>query len=200
MYRFIIKMLSHSSTEHNVCTHTHPHGHARKCCQITLVHTHGHTRAKTRYAGPHCTTRTCSSASRLAAHTPCRKQQQSCSVSRARRLPVVPHTCAAKATSELHRLRRPPPPLLPTAASSRRQQQALVPEEVSCAHGDQWWRPRRSIGHGELHLRAPTEHPLEFQFSKPGGGGVQRGARTHLVVRSMPELYRIPGLRQGGHP
>ena len=43
------------------------------------------------YAGPHCTTRTCSSASRLAAHTPCRKQQQSCSASRARRLPVLPH-------------------------------------------------------------------------------------------------------------
>ena len=40
-------MLSHSSTEHNVCTHTHPHGHARKCCQITLVHTHGHTRGAT---------------------------------------------------------------------------------------------------------------------------------------------------------
>ena len=47
MYRFIIKILSNSSTEHNVCTHTHPHGHARKCCQITLVHTHGHTRGAT---------------------------------------------------------------------------------------------------------------------------------------------------------
>jgi hypothetical protein len=47
MYRFVIKMISHSSTEHNVCTHTHPHGHARKCCQITLVHTHGHTRGAT---------------------------------------------------------------------------------------------------------------------------------------------------------
>ena len=47
MYRFIIKMISHSSTEQNVCTHTHPHGHARKCCQITLVHTHGHTRGAT---------------------------------------------------------------------------------------------------------------------------------------------------------
>ena len=40
-------MISHSSTEQNVCTHTHPHGHARKCCQITLVHTHGHTRGAT---------------------------------------------------------------------------------------------------------------------------------------------------------
>ena len=89
---------------------------------------------KRRYAGPHCTTRTCSSASRLAAHTPCRKQQQSCSASRARRLPVVPHTCAAKATRELHCLRRPPLPLLPTAASARRQEQAQAPEEVSCAH------------------------------------------------------------------
>ena len=41
------KMISHSSTEQNVCTNTHPHGHARKCCQITLVHTHGHTRGAT---------------------------------------------------------------------------------------------------------------------------------------------------------
>ena len=40
-------MISHSSTEQNVCTHPHPHGHARKCCQITLVHTHGHTRGAT---------------------------------------------------------------------------------------------------------------------------------------------------------
>ena len=46
---------------------------------------------KRRYAGPHCTTRTCSSASLDAAHPPCRKQQQSCSASRARRLPVF-HT------------------------------------------------------------------------------------------------------------
>ena len=175
MYRFIIKMLSHSSTEHNVCTHTHPHGHARKCCQITLVHTHGHTRGATLVL----------TVQREHAHPPCRKQQQSCSASRARHLPVVPHTCAAKATSELLGLRRPPPPLLPTAAGARRQQQALAVEEVSCALGDQWRCPRRSIGHRELHLRAPTEHPLEFQFSKPGGGGVRRGARTHLVVRSM---------------
>ena len=47
MYCFIIKMLSHSSTQQNMCTHTHPNGHARKCCQITLVHTHGHTRGAT---------------------------------------------------------------------------------------------------------------------------------------------------------
>ena len=157
MYRFIIKMLSHSSTEHNVCTHTHPHGHARKCCQITLVHTHGHTRGAT--PGPHCTTSTCSSASHRAAHPPCRDQEQRRSATRARRLQVFPHTCAAKGDTELHRLRRPPLPLLPTAAAARRQQQALVPEEVSCAHGDQQRRPRRPIGHGEVHLRAATEHP-----------------------------------------
>ena len=35
-------MISHSSTEQNMCTQTHPNGHAHKSCQITLVHTHGH--------------------------------------------------------------------------------------------------------------------------------------------------------------
>ena len=45
---------------------------------------------KRRYAGPHCTTRTSACASLHAVHPPCRKQQQSCSATRARRLPVVP--------------------------------------------------------------------------------------------------------------
>ena len=30
-------MISHSSTEQNVCTHTHPHGHARKCLSVSSV-------------------------------------------------------------------------------------------------------------------------------------------------------------------
>ena len=80
MYRFIIKMISHSSTEQNVCTHPHPHGHARKskCCQITLVHTHGHTRGATLvltvqrgHAQAHLCTlhiRRAASSSRAAAH------------------------------------------------------------------------------------------------------------------------------------
>ena len=150
-------MISHSSTEQNVCTHTHPHGHARKCCQITLVHTHGHTRGATLvltvqpgHAQAHLgSLHICraASSSRAAAHR-AHNAFQCCHT----------HT-PQKATSELLGLRRPPPPLLPTAAGARRQQQALAVEEVFCALGDQWWCPRRSIGHRELHLRAPTEHP-----------------------------------------
>ena len=79
---------------------------------------------KRRYAGPHCTTRTCTSASRHAVHPPCREQQQSCSATRARRLPVSHTHAPQKATTEVHRLRRPPLPLLPTAAAARRQEQA----------------------------------------------------------------------------
>ena len=79
---------------------------------------------KRRYAGPHCTTRTCTSASRHAVHPPCRKQQQSCSAPRARRLPVFHPHAPQKATTEVHRLRRPPLPLLPTATGARRQEQA----------------------------------------------------------------------------
>ena len=157
MYRFIIKMLSHSSKQQNVCTHTHPNGHARKCCQITLVHTHGHTRGATLvltvqrgHAQAHLGSlyiRRATSSSRAAAH-------------RAHGAFQCYHThTPQKATSELLGLRRPPPPLLPTAAGARRQQQALAVEEVFCALGDQWRCPRRSIGHRELHLRAATEHP-----------------------------------------
>ena len=57
---------------------------------------------KRRYAGPHCTTSTCSSASHRAAHPPCRDQEQRRSATRARRLQVFPHTCAAKGDTELH--------------------------------------------------------------------------------------------------
>ena len=53
---------------------------------------------KRRYAGPHCTTRTCSSASRHAVHPPCQEQQQSCSATRARRLQVFHPHAPQKAT------------------------------------------------------------------------------------------------------
>ena len=157
MYRFIIKMISHSSTEQNVCTHTHPHGHARTCCQITLVHTHGHTRGATLVL---TVQRGHAQAHLIALHIRRAGTRSRDAAQRAHGAFKCSHTRAPqKATRELHRLRRPPLPLLPTAAAARRQQQAQATDEVFCALGDQQRRPRRSIGHGELHLRAATEHP-----------------------------------------
>ena len=67
--------------------------------QIMPDHTCAHTWThKRRYASPHCTTRTCTSASHRAAHPPCRDQEQRRSATRARRLPVLPPMRAVKAT------------------------------------------------------------------------------------------------------
>ena len=161
MYCFILKILSHSSKQQNVCTHTHPNGHARKCCQITLVHTHYTHMDKQealRRSSQHNEHMHKRISSRCTPDVPGSGAEPQ---RNARTAPssVATHTHAAKATKEQHRLRRPPPPLLPAAAAARRQEQSLEVEEVSCAPGDQQRRPRRSIGHGELHLRAATEHP-----------------------------------------
>ena len=158
MYRFIIKMISHSSTEQNVCTHTHPHGHARKCCQITLVHTHGHTRGATLvltvqpgHAQAHLGTlyiRRARSSSRAAAQRAHGAFKCSTHMRRKRRH----ESCIA---SDGRRCRCCPQLPVPGGRSKHRSGRG----SRSCAHGDQQRRPRRSIGHGELHLRAPTEHP-----------------------------------------
>ena len=91
MYCFIIKILSHSSKQQNVCTHTHPNGHARKSCQITLVHTHGHTRGATQILTVqpgHRISARCTSAVPEAAAEPQRNAHTAPS--------SVPHTHAAK--------------------------------------------------------------------------------------------------------